>query len=95
MNKALKQVEADRKINIFEEEKNRKYSKANAALRAKLEFIEAKYDYTSSAKTLSIEDFKELMESNVRVNGTLENFNLKLSDVQKEIQQLEVMKKMA
>lgn len=35
------------------------------------------------------------MESNVKVNGTLENFNVKLSDVQKEIQQLEVMKKMA
>ena len=95
VNKALKQVEADRKINIFEEEKNRKYSKANAALRAKLDFIESKYDYTSSAKTLSIEDFKELMESNVKVNGTLENFNLKLGDVQKEIQQLEVLKKMA
>jgi hypothetical protein len=46
----LKIVEEARKINIFEEEKNRKYAKANAALKAKLDFIEQKYDYTSSAK---------------------------------------------
>ena len=36
----MKVVEEARKVNLLEEEKNRKYSKANAALRAKLEFIE-------------------------------------------------------
>jgi hypothetical protein len=50
----LKKVEEDRKISNFEDEKLRKYSKANAALKAKLEFIESKYDYTSSAKNMSL-----------------------------------------
>jgi hypothetical protein len=60
----LKAVEEARKINLFEEEKNRKYAKANAALKAKLQFIEEKYDYTSSATGLSLDDFRELVQSN-------------------------------
>ena len=64
VNAKLKVVEEARKINLIEQEKNRKFQKANAALSAKLEFIEQKYDYTSNAKQLSIEDFKELMNSN-------------------------------
>ena len=61
VNSKLKLVEDARKVNVFENEKGRKYAKANAALKAKLQFIEEKYDYTSNAKNLSIEDFKELM----------------------------------
>lgn len=68
VNANLKSVEEARKLNLFEEEKNRKYAKANAALRAKLDFIETKYDYTSSAKNMSLEDFKDLMNSNSNVN---------------------------
>jgi formate-dependent nitrite reductase cytochrome c552 subunit len=52
VNNKLKEVEEARKTNEFEEEKNRKYSKVNAALKAKLKFIETKYDYTSSAKSI-------------------------------------------
>ena len=37
----------------------------------------------------------KMLADEYEVNGTLENFNIKLGDVQKEIQQLEVMKKMA
>ena len=40
VNQKLKLVEEARKVNVFENEKNRKYAKANAALRAKLQFIE-------------------------------------------------------
>lgn len=40
----LKKVEEERKINLFEEAKNQRYAKNNAALKAKLEFIETKYD---------------------------------------------------
>ena len=61
VNKRLKAVEEARKVNLFEEEKNRKYAKANAALKAKLKFIEEKYDYTSSATKLSLDDFRELV----------------------------------
>ena len=38
-------VEEQRKVNTFESEKQKKFMKANAALKAKLEFIESKYDY--------------------------------------------------
>ncbi len=94
VNGKLKLVEEARKVNIFENEKNRKYGKANAALKAKLQFIEDKYDYTSNAKNLSIEDFKELMQSNTNVNNSLTGFAEKLQNVQKEIQTLEAMKNM-
>lgn len=50
VNARLKLVEEMRKKNAYEQEKNKKYAKANAALQAKLEFIESKYDYSSSAK---------------------------------------------
>mmetsp|Transcript_7524 Transcript_7524/g.12700 ORF Transcript_7524/g.12700 Transcript_7524/m.12700 type:complete len:314 (-) Transcript_7524:26-967(-) len=89
-----KEVEEARRVNEFEEEKNRKYAKANAALRAKLEFIESKYDYTSSAKNMSLEYFKDLMSSNQNVNSTMNGFTEKLSNIQKEIQSLEAMKNM-
>lgn len=68
-------------MNLFENEKNMKFSKANAALRAKLEFIESKYDYSSSAKQMSVEDFKELIMSNVSVNNTVSSFTDKLENV--------------
>lgn len=68
VNKEFKSVEDARKLNLYEEEKNRKYAKANAALKAKLDFIETKYDYTSSAKNMSMQDFKDLMNSNSNVN---------------------------
>jgi hypothetical protein len=87
-------VEEARKLNLFEDEKNRKYAKANAALKAKLDFIETKYDYTSSAKNMSLEDFKDLMNSNNNVNQTMDGFTQKLTSIQKEIQSMEAMKNM-
>ena len=74
----LEKVKLEREINVDEEERNRKLQKANTALKAKLEFIETRYDYTSSAKNMSIQDFKELIESNLNVNGTLAGFTTKL-----------------
>lgn len=74
----LEKVKEERKINLEEEERNRKLQKANTALKAKLEFIETRYDYTSSAKSMSVQDFKELIESNLNVNGTLSGFTLDL-----------------
>lgn len=94
VNGKLKAVEAARGINLIQDEKNRTYSKMNAALRAKLEFIESKYDYSSSAKNMSIDDFKELMSSNQNVNTTMVTFNEKLVGIQKEIQSIEAMKNM-
>lgn len=81
-----------RKVNEFESEKNKKFMKANAALRAKLNFIEEKYDYSSSAKHMSIDDFREIVESNLNVNKTIGGFTGKLDQIQKELQQLDAMR---
>lgn len=93
-NEKLKKVQEARKLNLFEEDKNRKFSKANAALKAKLDFIEANYDYTSSAKNMTLEDFKDLMSTNSSVNQTMDGFTQKLVAIQKEIQSMEAMKNM-
>ena len=85
VNDRLKRVEEARKLNLFEDEKNRRLSKLNAAHKAKMQFIEEKYDYTSKAKSMSLQDFRELMESNVAVNSSLTPFTGKLEAVQKEI----------
>lgn len=85
VNDRLKRVEEARKLNLFEDEKHRRLGKINAAHKAKMEFIEAKYDYTSKAKSMSLQDFKELMDSNVGVNSSLTPFTDKLGAVQKEI----------
>ena len=50
-----------------------------------MEFIEEKYDYTSKAKAMSLQDFKELMQTNLAVNAALQPFTGKLEAVQKEI----------
>ena len=85
VNERLKRVEEARKLNLFEDEKNRRLRKINAARIAKMDFIEEKYDYTSKAKTMSLADFKELMESNLGVNTSLTPFTGKLEAVQSEI----------
>jgi cytidylate kinase len=54
-------------------------------LKAKLEFIESKYDYSSAAKQMSINDFKELIESNLSVNKTVDAFTSNLDNIKKEI----------
>jgi len=94
VNQTLKTVEEKRRKSLFEDEKYRKYTKANAALKAKLEFIESKYDYTSSAKGMSLDDFKQLMSSNTNVNSAMSGFTSKLESIQKEIQSMEAMKNM-
>ena len=83
-----------RKANAYEKERNQRAVRSNAALKAKLAFIEEKYDYSSSAKNMSIQDFKELIESNLGVNQSITTFSGKLSNIQKEIQTIETMKSM-
>ena len=94
VNTKLKDVEQMRKINNFEQEKNKAYEKKNAALKAKLQFIESKYDYTSSAKSIQIDYLKNLIETNLNVNTTVEEFKTKLAVIKKEIQNSEAMKSM-
>jgi hypothetical protein len=47
-------VTESRTVNTLEHERNNRYKKANAALIAKLQFIEENYDFTTKAKALSL-----------------------------------------
>jgi len=51
----------------LEEERFRKLAQMNAALKAKLEFIESKYDFTTNVNHLNSDDFKSLMNTNEMV----------------------------
>ena len=57
-------VEEEKKINKIEEERYRKLAQMNAALKAKLSFIQNKYDFTSNVNVLNTDDFKTLVTSN-------------------------------
>ena len=60
-------TEEEKKLNKIEEERFRKLAQMNAALRAKLEFIKQKYDFTTNVKVLNTDDFNSLMNSNTTV----------------------------
>ena len=64
-------VENERKINKIEEERYRKLGQMNAALNAKLKFIQTKYDFTSNVNVLNTDDFKTLVTSNDMVRNSL------------------------
>lgn len=55
-------------MNKVEEERFRKLAQTNAALKAKLEFIQSKYDFTTNVKVLNTDDFNSLMNSNNTVS---------------------------
>lgn len=57
-------VDEEKKINKIEEERFRKLAQMNAALRAKLDFIQSKYDFTTNVNVLNSDDFRTLMTSN-------------------------------
>lgn len=64
----------------------------NAALKAKLQFIQTKYDFTSNVNILNTDDFKSLVTSNDMVNNTVKDFVSRLDVVKEEIQKYEAMK---
>ena len=68
-----------------EEETHRRVQQENTALRAKLEFIEENYDYTSTATEMNLDIFSQIMRSNAEVNETVEGFVGKVGDVKKEV----------
>lgn len=68
-------IDEEKKINRVEEEKFRKLAQMNAALKAKLQFIESKYDFTTNVNVLNSDDFKSLMNTNEMVR-TLKYLNI-------------------
>eukprot|EP00347_Sterkiella_histriomuscorum_P012977 403366488 len=86
------QVEEERKVNRIEEERFRKLAQMNAALKAQLQFIQTKFDYTSNVNVLNTDDFKTLVTSNDMVNLTVKEFVTRLDVVKEEIQKYESLK---
>ena len=55
------------------------------SLEAKLNFINAKYDFKSNVQILNSDDFRSLMTSNDQVNNTVREFVGKLEHVKEEL----------
>ena len=64
----------------------------NAALVAKLEFIEKGYDYNKNVQGLNLEVFRQIMEKNQSVNDTVKNFVGKLDTTKQETIKFEALK---
>lgn len=54
--------------------KHKKLQEENAALVSKYEFITGNYDFTTNLKKISLEDLKNLAQSNNLVNSTIDTF---------------------
>lgn len=78
-------VEEEKKVNKIEEERFRKLAQMNAALRAKLDFIQQKYDFTTNVSVLNSDDFKSLMTSNEMVNTTIGDLMGRVNTIKTEI----------
>jgi chromosome segregation ATPase len=80
-------VEEEKKVNKVEEEKYRRLAQTNASLRAKLEFIQRKYDFTANVNKLNSDDFKTLVTSNdmVSISILIEAINAKTIYIIKRI----------
>lgn len=67
------ELEKAKKLSRFEDEKSRDLQQKNAALSAKLEFIEQGYDYKGNVQGMNLEVFRQIMQTNqnVRKQATL------------------------
>lgn len=61
-------VDEEKAINFKEDARHRQLAQINASLKAKLEFITSKYDFTSNVNILNSDDFKTLVVSNNMVS---------------------------
>ena len=85
-------LEEEEKVHKIEEERYRRLAQTNAALKAKLDFINSKFDISSNVNHLNSDDFKKLMTSNNLVNDTVREFVNKLDVVKEEMQRHEALK---
>ena len=72
-------------MNREQEDRHRRVEQENTALQAKLEFIEENYDYTSTAETMNMDIFNQIIRSNKNMNETVEGFVEQVHDVKKEV----------
>ena len=73
------------KIKKVEEDRHRREQQENTALTAKMEFIEANYDYTTTPEEMQVHFFTDLKKSNEDVNKTVDAFKSKVEGVKDEV----------
>ena len=78
-------VTASKKTNKIEEDRNRRVQQEFTALTAKMEFIEANYDYTTTPEEMQVHFFTDLKKSNEDVNKTVDAFKEKVEGVKTEV----------
>ena len=54
--------------------RNKLLNEENSAITSKYDFITKNYDFTTNLKRISMEDLKNLAQSNTLVNATIDNF---------------------
>ena len=54
--------------------RNKLLQEENAAITSKFDFITKNYDFTTNLKKISMEDLKNLAQSNNLVNSTIDTF---------------------
>ncbi len=82
----------EEKIQKEEDDKNRRLAQDNAALRAKLEFVQNKYDFTENVNKLSLDDFRTITVTNNMVNESIHGFMEKLNVIKEETTRMEAAK---
>lgn len=74
-NNALKdKIGKEKNDNGLLRNKHKKLSEEDAGVTSKLDFITTNYDFTTNLKRISMEDLKNLAQSNNMVNTTIDNF---------------------
>lgn len=81
-----------KKIKKVEDDRHRRVQQENTALNAKIEFIEANYDYTTTPEEMQIHFFTDLKKSNEDVNKTMDAFKQRVEGVKEEVKTI-IMKR--
>lgn len=76
-------------LNKEVENKYRKLAKTNAALKAKLQVLLHRFDYSKNVKSLNLEDFRNLIESNTHVNESIGSFMERLAKTKDDTMRFE------
>jgi len=83
-----------KKTKKVEDDRHRRVQQENTALLAKIEFIEANYDYTTTPEEMQLHFFTDLKKSNEDVNKTVDAFKSKVEVVKDEVKTI-IMKRSA
>ena len=85
VDKLEESVAQSNKVKKVEEDRHRREQQEYTALTAKMEFIEANYDYTTTPEEMQVHFFTDLKKSNEDVNKTVDAFKSKVEGVKDEV----------